>query len=78
MLSTLHYFEERDTSTTNIVIPSSDDNDEDINIVPPLHVGLVFWREDPDPDMNDWFDWEHVTNALPLQRHKENDQDERL
>ena len=79
-LSTLHYFEERDTSTNTNTIPSSsdddddddDDDDEGISIGPPL--GLVFWREVPDPEMNDWFDWEHVTNAL--QRHKKNDHDE--
>ena len=73
-LSTLHYFEERDTSSSTNTIPtsSSDDKDEDINIGPPL--GLVFRREVPDPEMNEWFDWEHVTNAL--QQHKKNEHDE--
>lgn len=37
-------------------------------------MGLDFWREVPDLEMNDWFDWENVTDAL--QCHEKNDQDE--
>jgi GNAT superfamily N-acetyltransferase len=48
-LSTLH-----DTNSKNCSNEGS--------IGPPL--GLVFWREVPENEMNDWLDWDHVVDAL--------------
>jgi predicted GNAT family N-acyltransferase len=43
------------------------DGDNQLDIGPPM--GLVFWREVPDQEMEEWFDWNHVMRALD---HKKN------
>jgi RimJ/RimL family protein N-acetyltransferase len=50
-LSTLHSYPEYQP-----------DKDNNLNIGPPM--GLVFWREVPDEEMKEWFDWNRVMRAL--------------
>mmetsp|Transcript_15417 Transcript_15417/g.29068 ORF Transcript_15417/g.29068 Transcript_15417/m.29068 type:complete len:332 (-) Transcript_15417:140-1135(-) len=51
-LSTLHSYPEYQPDMDN----------DSMNIGPPM--GLVFWREVPDEEMKEWFDWNRVRKAL--------------
>lgn len=64
-LSTLHSYC-RASQEDNHDEKTNDKDNESLDIGPPM--GLVFWRQVPDDEMKDWFDWNHVLRALSSSR----------
>jgi len=73
-LMTLHSLvvaeEESGSGSCGVVVGSSGIDDEDIG--PPL--GIVFWRDVPDEEMNEWFDWNCLATTFGQDTSIENAQ----